>query len=495
MPERSSKPATRAIGEEAEGELASLAPEGRRIIAAVAIDNYEHHPQLGNAVNDAQSVLELFGECGFEELADAKSLFDGEATREAIVTLVTEQLASELAPDDSLVLFYAGHGEKTEKQVHDPFDATRTITRHTGYLIPADARRGRLADWIRLDGFLDDVSGLPARHVLVILDACKSGIALSSKFKFKGGETPASVAELRSRVSRRVITSALHDQKAVDGGSGSGHSLFGEAMIEAIRGRQADKDGDGFIKSADLHSYLQDMVSSGAKKLYGLRQTPDYGQLPGDGSGDLVLSLQEGAPGSRMIDLRSLVAIREAGEERGWNPAFAGVTAMEVSLAHQGRRTVLSAPALYDMAKARDGYAGEGTWLRHIVQCMEEIGVPVGESRRMRYRAECSPVGSVDEIPEHLEEGRPVLTSVSVHESWFKAPGGWIASPPKRDGLRGAVAIVIVMYEPEDGSFGFALTWGPEWGDRGFGYMSRETFEAVRHGDMWAVEAAELVRD
>ena len=50
MPEQSSKPATKHIGEEAEEELASLAPEGRRIIAAVAMNDYEHHARLGNAV-------------------------------------------------------------------------------------------------------------------------------------------------------------------------------------------------------------------------------------------------------------------------------------------------------------------------------------------------------------------------------------------------------------------------------------------------------------
>jgi len=87
----------------------------------------------------------------------------------------------------------------------------------------------------------------------------------------------------------------MHDQKAVDGGSGTGHSLFAEALLDAIRDRQADKDGDGYIKTTDLFSHVQDYVSSGADRLYGLRQTPDYGQLPGDGSGDLVLSLKEGA--------------------------------------------------------------------------------------------------------------------------------------------------------------------------------------------------------
>ena len=71
--------------------------------------------------------------------------------------------------------------------------------------------------------------------------------------------------------------------------------MFAEALIEAIQDRQADKDGDGYIKSLDLFSFVQNRVSDRAKKLFNLKQTPDYGYFPGDGSGDLVISLREGA--------------------------------------------------------------------------------------------------------------------------------------------------------------------------------------------------------
>ena len=106
----------KAIGDETEEQETVTAPEGRLIMVVIAIDEYQHHMQLGNAVNDAKSIVELFKECGFEELPDARSLFNAEATREAIITLVSEQLPTELTPDDSLVLFFAGHGEMQHRR-------------------------------------------------------------------------------------------------------------------------------------------------------------------------------------------------------------------------------------------------------------------------------------------------------------------------------------------------------------------------------------------
>lgn len=199
------------------------------------------------------------------------------------------------------MLFFAGHGEKIERQAPDPTQPGKTYTHRTGYLIPLDGPKDQPGEWIKLDAFLDELATLPARHIFVILDACKSGIALAEKFKVKGGEQPTSVTTLRRFPSRRVMTSARYDEKAAEGGSGTGHSVFAEALISAIQARQADRDGDGYIKTIDLFSFVQDSVSKRAKTLFGLRQTPDYGYLSGDGSGDLVISLHEG-PFNRLVE-------------------------------------------------------------------------------------------------------------------------------------------------------------------------------------------------
>ncbi|MGD8245373.1 MAG: caspase family protein, partial [Anaerolineae bacterium] len=283
--------AFRHIGDQADEEGQPLAA-GRSLIAVVGIDAYTHHLTLTNAVSDAEAVLGLFKRCGFEELPGAASLFDEHATLGALTSLVRDQLPNELQPDDSLVLFFAGHGTTVSREVPDPQDAGKTVARRTGYLIPVGARERKPGDWLRLDAFLEDIAMLPARHVLVILDACKSGFALSEKFKFRGdGQAEGTIAELSGRVSRRVITSAMHDQKAMDGG-GSGNSLFTESLVDAVENLQADWDGDGYVTTTDLFTFVRQQVSDTAAQVHHVRQTPDYGQLPGDGSGELVLSLR-----------------------------------------------------------------------------------------------------------------------------------------------------------------------------------------------------------
>jgi hypothetical protein len=283
-------PTTRDVGGEAEDGSEFQTPTGRNIIVAIGINEYQHQPPLNNPIEDAKEVIRLFKQCGFQELPGF-SMVANEATRIAMAEL-PDRLAAELTTDDSLVLFFAGHGEKRERQAPDQYEPGKTNTYRIGYLIPIDGQKDKPGDWIRLDAFLDDIGSLPARHIFVILDACKSGIALDDKFKFKGGGggEPVAVAELRRRPSRRVMTSAMHNQLAAEGGTnGSGHSVFAEALTAAIGDGKAD-NGDGFLKTWELFNFVQDRVGEQSN----LKQTPDYGRLPLDGGGDLVISLRTG---------------------------------------------------------------------------------------------------------------------------------------------------------------------------------------------------------
>src|SRR5215510_13641524 len=80
---------------------------GRSVVAVIGIDRYATWPRLSNAVSDATAVSELFQRFGFTEAV--LPLLDEAATCEAMWRLVTDDLAK-LATDDSLVLFFAGHG-------------------------------------------------------------------------------------------------------------------------------------------------------------------------------------------------------------------------------------------------------------------------------------------------------------------------------------------------------------------------------------------------
>jgi hypothetical protein len=155
---------------------------------------------------------------GFEEAA--RPLFDEHATGEAIMALVTDELTA-LREADSLVVFFAGQGAtRTRRLGHEQIK--------TGYLIPVDGAvmPNRVNSWIQLDTWLRRVALLPPRHILVLIDACHSGIALAPVMRWRDIGAPSSLplATLNARRSRRIITSALDDQRSLDTGCSSQNS-------------------------------------------------------------------------------------------------------------------------------------------------------------------------------------------------------------------------------------------------------------------------------
>jgi hypothetical protein len=254
---------------------------GRDVIAVIGIDRYASWPLLSNAASDARGTLELFRRLGFIELAP--SLFDEQATGDAMQRLVRDRLYTELENADRLVLFFAGHGHTQETAFADG-------TAPTGFIIPVNAAANtkESSSWVRLDTWLSDVARLPAMHILVIIDACRSGIALGSLVKYRDivAPEPDGLASLRARRSRRIITSAMSDQVAIDSGPVAGHSLFTGCLIEGLTGAIA-RDGATETTGSELGLYLQRRVREYSQD----QQTPDFGALEHDRRGELVIPL------------------------------------------------------------------------------------------------------------------------------------------------------------------------------------------------------------
>jgi eukaryotic-like serine/threonine-protein kinase len=254
---------------------------GRTVIAVIGVNRYAHWPRLTNAVKDAEGALALFQRLGFEQITEP--LFDGEATRDAIQALVTDVLPTKLGSDDSLVLFYAGHGG-TRKHLLGADELK------TGYLIPVNASKSpdQVSTWVDLDAWLRPVSLLPAKHILVILDSCFSGIALDPIIKWRDFESwkDTPLPTLSARRSRRIITSASDDQVAMDSGPVPGHSLFTGCLIQGLTGGIRGASGQ-VITGSGLGQYLQQRVGTYPNA----RQTPDFGTFALDDRGELLIPL------------------------------------------------------------------------------------------------------------------------------------------------------------------------------------------------------------
>lgn len=255
---------------------------GQTCIVVIGIDRYRTWSRLHNAVSDANGVLQVFSRLGFEHVG--QPLFDEMATGDALRRLVTDDLTA-LGDNDSLVLFFAGHGHTLVRNYYG--DA---IVKD-GYIIPVDGDRpgGRASTWLRLESWLSEVTRIPAKHILVLLDACHSGLALGPVIQWRSRGVEAGPREafeqLRARRSRRIITSALDDQLAMDSGPVPGHSLFTGCLIEGLTSGLLAKTGRSTVTGSEIAQYVQRRVTEYPQSM----QTPDFGALALDDRGELLV--------------------------------------------------------------------------------------------------------------------------------------------------------------------------------------------------------------
>lgn len=168
---------------------------------------------LNNAVHDAKRLERiLVDNYGF--IPAHESLFDEKATRKEIIEKINS-LASILTNNDNLIIYFAGHGTmhpKTKK----------------GFWIPQDASSS-ISDYIPNSTIVDTISGIEAKHILLIIDSCFSGTFLTqtrSKVNYH-------YLKLNQNISRWVISSGRHETVS-DGqpGVGSPFSIILNEFLE-----------------------------------------------------------------------------------------------------------------------------------------------------------------------------------------------------------------------------------------------------------------------
>ncbi len=446
-------------------------------------------PDLKYAVYDAAGIAELLvTRLGFdrervfvildpppEEPSSHYDLAGTEATRDALEGWLQTRLSDEvgLGPDDRLLIFFAGHG-KSRKLPGE-------LKRHKGYLVPSDGRLGAWHSYIQMDDVIEAGDLYEAKHVFYLVDACFSGLTVAKS----GVERSRFEASMLTARARQVLSAGTAKQTVADGGPG-GHSIFTSYVLQGLGG-DAAQEGTQVITASDLMVYVRRQVANA----YGSKQTPDFGKLPGHGPGaDFLFRLP---PAEKLvIDLTEWVPVHD---NRGSEiAAIATVAAMEACLAQRGIHVSLDYKQLYARTKEHDEQAGEGTYLRPVIFVADYFGVQAvadetGASGGTRYHARFHPVASLDAIPNHLAEGRPVIAPVKIHRNWFNAPGGEIQMPGDDDRFQGLGGVTIAKYDPNTQVFGFTPHWDVRWGVEGFGSMSRPVAEKLLQLDqMWGVE-------
>ena len=236
----------------------------------VGINRYAHAPPLAIACADAESIAEvLVGDLGFPK-KNVCVLLDDEATGTSIME---RYLAFEkLSANDRLLVFFAGHGITVQGQ-RGP----------VGYLVPVDGLCDKKNTLIRWDELTRDAEIIPAKHILFIMDACYSGLAIP---RTAGAGEKRFISEMLQRFSRQVITAGKADETVADGGGPTGNnSIFTGHLLEGLRGRASD---NGVLTASYLMDYVYKKVATDPRS----NQTPHFGHLEGDG--DFILRTPNG---------------------------------------------------------------------------------------------------------------------------------------------------------------------------------------------------------
>lgn len=197
--------------------------------------------------------------------------------------------------------------------------------------------------------------------------------------------------------------------------------------------------------------------------------------------------------------------VRDQGAE-GVCVAFAAVVGVKEyqELEEHGRLTELSPRYVYNLCKQMDGIPNEeGTYPREAMKVLAERGVclekcwpyrpyqtdrpcPEADEEAGPFRIRTyARLENVEEMERSLSLNGPFLVGVEVFPSWFEDNRGRIPLPPPDVSSVGGHAVCVVGYSRGEKFFKFKNSWGSDWGEGGYGYLSYRYMESY-YLDAWS---------
>ena len=223
----------------------------RKIAVLIGVDNYldARIPKLANAVKDVRAVSTTMAQTlGYETVVLENP---GKAT----IFRTLNQLAAQVGPNDSVVVYYAGHGERIEKTGQ-------------GYWQPADADASRPDTWISNADIDRLLRQLPAQQLAMVSDSCYSGSLVSGE-RIRGVAAGGDPSGLLGKRAVVVMTSG-GNEPVFDSGL-NGHSPFAWNLMQSMNQVGSWKPGSNLFEQVRF---------AVARKL---PQRPQYGASSGGG--------------------------------------------------------------------------------------------------------------------------------------------------------------------------------------------------------------------
>jgi hypothetical protein len=170
---------------------------GKQYAVLIAIDKYENWLTLQNPVRDAKEIRDILSRRYY--VTDFFELYNESATKAGIVKLFS-MLTSTVKPEDSVLIFFAGHGHLDKIS-------------NTGFWIPVDGGTDvyEQSNWLPNSQIRGFIGNMKARHVALIADSCFSGDFLNPTRGMAPVITNEYFKNAYARVSRQVLTSGASE--------------------------------------------------------------------------------------------------------------------------------------------------------------------------------------------------------------------------------------------------------------------------------------------
>ena len=223
---------------------------GKQYFLFIAIDKYKKWRPLSGPVSETRDLKKVLTRKYHTD--EVKELYDEKATKEAIRNVLLglqEGGENALAQQDSLFIFFSGHGQAFEEESD------------TGYWIPYNGGRDESArsHWLSNSELTGLIKKIKCRHILVVSDSCFASTLVSST---RGGHPSFTKLNLLQRCydrsSRKILT------------SGGIEPVPGDSVFADLFKRELLENTQPWISIEDIYGAIR-------KKLYA--KTGNYPEL------------------------------------------------------------------------------------------------------------------------------------------------------------------------------------------------------------------------
>jgi uncharacterized caspase-like protein len=195
---------------------------GTNYAIIIGINSYRHHHDLKTALNDAEAVANLLEERYFFHHENIILIKDTDATKEHIMQVFRDLVATKAKKGDNVFIYYAGHGWYDD-------------ILKSGYWVTAAATKSpaTFLDNNIIYKFIAALDEREVQHVLLVSDSCFSGSFTRLHRVIETTSDDRYFREKFTKPSRNVLTSG--GMEPVEDVGMGGHSIFAYYFLKALK--------------------------------------------------------------------------------------------------------------------------------------------------------------------------------------------------------------------------------------------------------------------